>query len=80
MVLENISPQKTGERQYNKVLNGAIMLDKIKNTLHTAMPYLSYVINTMNRILSVISSFLGIELPEITTAGSEETSEETTAA
>lgn len=56
------------------------MLDKIKNTLHTAMPYLSYIINTMNRILSVISSFLGIELPEITTAGSEETSEETTAA
>ncbi len=56
------------------------MLDTLKNTLHNAMPYLSYIINAMNRVLSVISSFLGIELPEITTAEAEESSDETTTA
>lgn len=52
------------------------MLDTIKNVLHNAMPYLSYAVNIMNRILSVISSFIGIDLPEFTTATTE--AEETT--
>lgn len=43
------------------------MLDTIKNVLHNALPYLSYAVNIMNRILSVISSFLGVELPGVTT-------------
>lgn len=43
------------------------MLGNIENILHTALPYLSYAVNAMNRILSVIASFLGIELPEVTT-------------
>ncbi len=58
---------------------GDIMLEKLE-LLHTAMPYLSYAINLMNRILSVFASFLGIELPNVTTTASPSESESTTAA
>lgn len=47
------------------------MLDSIKNVLHNALPYLSYAVNAMNRILSVIASFLGIEIPGVTTTAPE---------
>ncbi len=53
------------------------MLEKLE-LLHTAMPYLSYAINLMNRILSVIASFLGIELPETSTTESSSESESST--
>lgn len=55
------------------------MLEKLE-LLHTAMPYLSYAINLMNKILSVIASFLGIELPNVTTTASPSESESSTEA
>ncbi len=51
------------------------MLDTIKNVLHNALPYLSYTVNIMNRILSVISSFLGVELPGVTTTTTQTSDE-----
>lgn len=51
------------------------MLDTIKNVLHNALPYLSYAVNAMNRILSVIASFLGVEIPGVTTTAPESENE-----
>ena len=57
------------------------MSDSAKNIFHTALPYLSYFVNMLNRVLSVISSFLGYQIPNIpvpTEPKPEDSSEETT--
>lgn len=51
------------------------IMENIGNILHTALPYLSYVVNLFNKLLDLLSSYLGIELPEIS-LGEETTTAE----